>query len=150
MTDLLELAARCEVAEGPDRGLDVRISDALGGDFWPLDGCGHFDDWVVPIGREWVSVSRHPRGYIMTTGDRMVLRYTASIDAAMSLVPETECCCLSGNDLRDGRSLATVSIKRGEVRSASVWAATPALALCAAALRARHLLAKGDALEGRG
>lgn len=76
----------------------------------------------------------------------------ASIDAAMSLVPEGHKVSLS-QELNGNRWEAVLSHIAPEDhawRHPFVFAATPALALTAAALRARHALAKGDALEGRG
>jgi hypothetical protein len=121
-TELERLARRCEEASGRDRDLDDAIIDAFG---WRNDFC-------VPI----------PPGYIGLPA------YTASLDAAMSLVPEgMECMPLSfkvehfylGNSIWQSR--ASVWDGLGGVSSldtASV-AATPALALTAASLRARAL-----------
>ncbi len=50
--------------------------------------------------------------------------YTASLDAAMMLVPDHDGWIIMGNSAKVGRQIS--------------GAATPALALCAAALRARH------------
>lgn len=69
---LLELAERCEVATGPDRELDHGIAEALG---WrritrlPPENGG---DEVYDCGSEWAALPK----------------FTASIDAAMTLVPE--------------------------------------------------------------
>jgi hypothetical protein len=111
MTDLatlLALAERCEQAAGPDAGLDLAIWTTL------LDTPGF-----------------QPPSPWRTD-------YTASIDAAVTLVPEG---CgyqiISGFD-EDGLTHASVyvpEIDNGE-RGDS---ATAALALCAAALRARYV-----------
>ncbi len=110
----LELAERCEKAEGPDRELDARIHYEMMG----LSTVYSIDDFLVS------DISKnHPK------------RYTASLDAALTLVPEgwwvqhlgkitTGWWCRLGIE---GRSLMYV-------------AKTPALALCAAALRARAAL----------
>ena len=61
--------------------------------------------------------------------------YCASLDAAMSLVPERV--TYIGLELCAGRHCASVDWETGECqRGASGWGKTPALALCAAALRA--------------
>src|SRR5688572_19992568 len=79
---LLKLAARCEAAEGADRELDCLIGVAIGRFFtqpnkgWPerLDYCERRED-----GGEV-----HPgHGF-----DQLVPRFTASLDAAMTLLPE--------------------------------------------------------------
>jgi hypothetical protein len=111
MTDpatLLALAERCEQAAGPDAGLDLAIWTSL------LDTPGF----------------RPPSPWRTD--------YTASLDAALTLVPEG---CgyqiISGFD-EGGLSHASVyvpEIDNGE-RGDS---ATTALALCAAALRARYV-----------
>ncbi len=64
---LLSLAERVEASAGPDRELDCRIYCALSG--------GGFDTYatVVPDFNDWTTPF-----------------YTASLDAAMTLVPETE------------------------------------------------------------
>lgn len=104
---LMELAERCEAAEGPDRELEMDIAEALG-----LTATNEFGDTVF---------IRRGSGFIP-------LRITASLDAAMTLVPgryewgvastgEAECWCGDGKDI-------------------AIRAATPSLALCAAALRA--------------
>lgn len=112
MTDraaLIALAERCEAATGPDRGLDAEMH------FRITDGvgCGMAQD--APA-------------------------YTASIDAALMLVPKrrpdglhlhiTKIGYPSGID----RSTASIFDEETHVTSAS--ASTPALAICAAALRA--------------
>jgi hypothetical protein len=96
MTDrvtLLTLAERCEQAAGPDAGLNLAIWTSL------LDTPGF----------------RPPSPWRTD--------YTASVDAAVTLVPEGCGWMVMGN---------AAKVKRWPSR-----AATPALALCAAALRAR-------------
>jgi hypothetical protein len=99
MTDhatFIALADRCEQAAGPDRELNAAI-----------------DDFMLKHGPETDRI-RNPR---------YVLPYTASLDAAVTLVPE-------GCGWMVMRSAAKVG--RWPSRGA-----TAALALCAAALRAR-------------
>ena len=115
---LVELAERCEAATGPDRKLDMAIVHALSGvlgEPWPeatgmrmVEACDSFED------------SRDT-----------VARYTASLDAAMTLVPE--------GWIWDVTSTGTAWVMEdGGDPQLFGDAATPALALCAAALRAKE------------
>ena len=115
---LLELAERCEAAQGPDRGLDMLICTAL--------NTGRRTD---------------PR-------DPGPDRFTASIDAAMTLVPkhlmEWEVCAYdAARDPRFGRFQSRIKLLNyaddpDELGPQAIAnAATPALALAAASLRAR-------------
>jgi hypothetical protein len=99
MTDLLQLADRCEKATGPDRQLDADIFTALK---------------LVP--------DRKHDGYPFYA-------FTQSLDAAMTLVPE-------GEDWAVGSGPLFPTSARVAGKPA-VQAATPALALCAASLRAK-------------
>jgi hypothetical protein len=120
MSGLIELAARVEAAEGPDRELDALIYRALAGfptEHWFRYGETHLTDERVPF-------------------------VTASLDAAMTLVPE---------GVGDGITAewnverwASNGVYPEHVRATAwvcgarrAYAATPALALVAAALRAR-------------
>lgn len=114
MSDFLELAERCEKAEGKDRNLAWDIWDAQG----------------KPGVDEWSNAGCAPN-------------YTASLDAAMTLVPEEWTAWQLRSRRRKTMFIATLSrliddieaeFDEQEVRGC---AATPALALCAAALRAR-------------
>lgn len=129
--EMLELAERVEQASGPERDLDAEIALAITGNTAQLSEGGNMiwcGGWhsvladlpAVPWSGRWVQVAR----------------YTASLDAALTLVPDTHCWALFV-----GR-LATQAAywRRAEDESAAttwVVAATPSLALCAAALRAR-------------
>jgi len=110
---LVELAARCEAAEGPDRKLDLAVALAI-------------------------------RGQAINGVINVSARYTASIDAAMSLVPEGWGWLVSqpnakalASGLLKKRTPVLGEVQYGYDRRHSVAAATPALALTAAALRAR-------------
>lgn len=115
---LLELADAVEKAAGPDSDLDVAIAKALAG----------------PSGNYF------PRSY------------TASIDAARTLVPEGRSWSIEANvetfDANDNLISDSGSIARIYHEGSKRWAddpsyaATPALALTAASLRA--LAAQGD------
>ncbi|WP_103727617.1 hypothetical protein [Novosphingobium sp. HII-3] len=128
---LLALAERVEKATGPDRELDRLIA--------PLVGIRVVEEGH-PLGRCYYDENGH--------GVPLPL-FTASLDAAMTLVPEgyefavgtgrkehmTEngrkpwAWCATGSDLVDGLSLS----------------ATPALALTAACLRSLAATSKGSA-----
>lgn len=131
--ELLKLAERCEAATGPDRSLDCAIAVAAA-DYFLLPpkwdggpvGYGYFDADGAEV---------HP-GH---GGDQLVKRYTASLDAAMTLVPEGMKLVLDTHHM-----IVTlyeywpISSPEDEgFASYQAEAATPALALCAAALRAR-------------
>lgn len=102
MTDLI---ARIESADGPDRELDAEIAKAVGAqgtyraDFLGWDDVGH---------------AIYRPGYA---------RYTASIDAALTLVPDDCGFVVMGKAAKVGCHIGS--------------GATPALALAAAALKAR-------------
>lgn len=108
---LLDLAARCEAAEGPDRELDAEIAFATG---WATHAL-HKQEWLRPDG--------------VVCG---LPEYTASLDAATSLVPEGWCWQLRHDD----RPCAQFW-QDGDEYCLTALAATPALAQCAAALKAR-------------
>jgi hypothetical protein len=109
-----ELADRIEAAEGPSRELDAEITRML----YREAGCAVADDFAVEA----------------------VWEYTSSIDDALTLVPEG----WTTDRYHQGPSGQAhwwdlVRIRDGEHRytKASSKAATAALALCAAAVRAR-------------
>lgn len=122
---LLAFAERCEQAAGPDRELDAEIS--------------------VAVGRHETHVERRCCGTTKLlpwrgdgTGSYNIdcRPYTASLDAAVTLVPDGW-----GYELRQGYSGYRKPVCR-TWNGLGIWndgpaASTPALALCAAALRAR-------------
>jgi hypothetical protein len=124
---LFELAARCEAAEGPDRELDEAIARTLG---WRTmdDGYGRHTLWLPPGWKSGDGGAKHSTP-----------AFTASIDAALTLVPEG----LSRSMLEDPRisravaHVRTKSILDPDKLEWSGYAKTLPLALCAAALRAR-------------
>lgn len=124
MSALLELAARVEGLAGPDRRIDAEICLALGlsgGNPIVSPGC---DGWLV--------------GSESNPNPVEAARYTASLDAAMALIPE-------------GRGRGAFAMSRDSFgrTHCDVWtdvefnrrehgsAKSAALALCAAALRAK-------------
>ena len=127
---MTDLATRIEQATGPDRVIDAEI--------WTL---------IIDLSDPDINepVFRHIVSRILAGGnDGECPAYTASIDAAMTLV---------GNDfwleLKGPRKYLNIPSPVPNYWSASVddwnheghamgWGSTPALALCAAALRARE------------
>jgi hypothetical protein len=104
---LLELAERCEQAAGPERELDNAI-------------------WAA-------AVANPPCPDHTKLGKLECSRFTASLDAAMTLVPE-------GKRLKVETAASGANAVIWQYGPTVVWdadARTPALALCAAALRAR-------------
>ncbi len=127
-TTLLALADRCEQAAGPDRELDVAIARAL--DWKPLYR-DDYSKWWPPAA---VADARERKRSILHHPTQPLPAFTASLDAAVTLVPDgwtwarfhggtVECMTLNG----PGNSIL---FERGEC-------VFTALALCSAALRAR-------------
>ncbi len=104
--EMLALAGRVEQANGPERELDFDIADAVLGPIKPP----------------------YRRGYCE--------KYTASLDAAMTLVPQGQDWYVTSIRPLTGRFAGAI-YKGSEPSMDYAEAATPALALCAAALRAR-------------
>lgn len=123
MTDLLELASRVEALTGPDREVDAEIARLTNSQGSYLADCLGWDD----VGHA-----------IMRAGP---LHYTHSLDAAMTLVPDGwklrqmnfSAPCADDRkwhlNLHGGKVGEDTFVGRG---------ASPALALTAAALLARH------------
>jgi hypothetical protein len=134
MSTLLELADRCEKATGPDRELDCEIVVAVGGGeiVWKQ---ANYTMEAYPAHR--VPSANHLGGF----ANEPVPAFSASLDAAMQLVPDpAKPWCLDyeapGVWIADFTCFASGPDNGAEI-SLYVRAATPALALCAAALRAR-------------
>jgi hypothetical protein len=140
MTDrnqsLIALAARVEAATGPDRELDLAISVAIdyrdvfnGPLYKPYAG-----DWRWGAGGDeiehWTSSGKRD-GFLDPA--QFVPRWTASLDAAMTLVPEG----MQWFKER-GAYVPNIAVIQGPTCSfVGETDSTFALALCAAALRAR-------------
>ena len=124
MTTDPTLLADLAAASGPDRELDARVALCAG---WKKPG--HHGGYS-----EIVGVRPGGRGFAA------VPRYTASIDAALTLVPEgwgwkADCGLGFGHSFTVGHVGVNKLFDRPEG-----WgkAATPAIALCIAALKARE------------
>lgn len=129
MTALTTLAARVEAASGADRDLDAEIARAAGWD--TVDG----EQWWSPADaaeRRRLKVSRWRHQPVPLPA------FTASLDAAMTLVPEGWRKMVDDLD-RTPEAIVSTPEQR---RSWDAAAATLPLALCAAALRA--LAAQGS------
>lgn len=129
--DLIALAEQCERAEGPSYALDCAIWDAI----YPGERQARFDK-LTAKGQPY-----HKRlGPADFDGYVQPLRsFTASLDAAMTLVPATYFWTLGGN-VHHGYWIASINTVNSEGEPWCVacgnTAATPALALTSASLRA--------------
>lgn len=111
---LLELAERCEKTTGPKRELDEAIRLLV--------------ERNIVVGLDLAG------GYVPPSTPR----YTESLDAAMQLVPEGWAWMAGcAPEARFFATLAPTDESGIEAEDIDTAAATPALALCAAALRAR-------------
>ena len=111
----LALAERCEQAAGPDRVLDAEILCAIYG----------------------FTIHKENRCVNSSSWDRL----TGSLDAAVTLVPEGWIYELGRGESGTSRALCRMSDELG-IWTGWAVAATAALALCAAALRARAAMAQ--------
>jgi len=113
--ELLALADRVEAATGPDRDIDCWIENRL-------DLAKFVPDSPAPHGGGWLDKRVEPKPY------------TASLDAAMTLVPEGAFWSITMRGKQQGGYHACCQIE-----GSLDWreGATPALALTAAALRAQ-------------
>lgn len=124
-----DLISRIESATGPDRELDADIAKALGA------------KPTITVGHELLGNLREVPAHSA--------RYTASLDAALSLVPEAMAWTL-GQNVHHRYWVASINALNEEgapySRGMSDNKHGPALALCAAALRARLAMQEaGDA-----
>ena len=134
--DIASLITRIEAAEGPDGLMDRDIAEAL--------GLGPDETWERLVSRPGI-VSMDENCWVKANRLRRAKPYTASLDAAMTLVPDGWSWSLGEqrgvgtfrgwlNDHNTPDGLA--------VRHVDAEAATPALALTAACLRAMQDQAK--------
>jgi hypothetical protein len=131
MSALTELADRCEQAAGPDRDIDGMIGAIVGCEFHSAEAVREYahDDHA------WGSEGPHWAGTANSLG---VLKFTASLDAAVTLIDDDVFFHVSRFSPESGsRGEAHVYPNRRLGDDYEAEAATPALALCAAALRAR-------------
>lgn len=127
--DLTELAARLETLTGPSRLVDEEI--ALADGYRDVHGDGSLWD-------------RGNDGYWTGNDDRATAdcpalpAYTASLDAAMTLVPEGWVGSMAWDAEETIVRLFDDRVNPVRLPTQEAAAATPALALCAAALRSRQ------------
>lgn len=114
-----ELITRLESADGPDRELDWAIAESLG---WTRCQVGQ------------VIACYAPGDPHMKAG---APRYTASIDAALTLVPDEYLLGILA-ELENGRWTTKLLNRREIAGLLPESGPTPALALCIAALRAQQ------------
>jgi len=128
---LIELAERVEKLERPCRVTDVLIGSAVR--WLPIDGGDWLRDWRGEFGpmprMDGRIAAFHDNGEPAVHWEAP--DFTGSLDSAASLMPDG---CWGDQGTRaDGKGYAELC----GPSCASVTAATPALALCAAALRAQ-------------
>lgn len=128
-----ELIERVERATGPDRDIDVGISDHIGFYVIPFTGADP-QAWLTRISGKWVPCDREGRGYL-SSSDRYCPRYTESLDAIVGLIEAQR----PGWDytLEHTNEGLTIRAQIGpEKENAIAFGDTDALALCAAFLKA--------------
>lgn len=141
---LLELAERVEAATGPDRVIDNIIWALIAPD----------EPWIVgnepgPFPQKAIYGTRSDM-LEWLTGDKAEalngalpsLQYTASLDAAMTLLGE--CIYIEFRRFDDGTFGCDIEAIGVKVNTVSATATSYALALTAAALKARALATQGD------
>lgn len=134
--EVMELAERCEKASGPDRELDADI-------YWAVERKRALHTYNtaalgLPI-RPEDAPERLQGGLGRAAVRAMAPRYTESVDAVMWLLPAGMDYELKSLAYRKGHG-ATLWEPSSEFNVGRSDAATAALALCAAALRARATL----------
>lgn len=138
----MTMIEKLERADGPDRGLDRAIAKMIG---WhrvePRFTRSKHGAWISPD--DWIGENSNGSpildGLRRTTMYREVPSYTASIDTAMTLVPEGLMWSVQTDFGLPGRARLWGSVlpSQAAARSWNTDGATPAIALCIAALRAR-------------
>ena len=146
--DLLELAERVEGLQGPDREVDARIWCAVS----PPPESYTIDSWYRgdprPAGADVVGLTladwleKWPQDAAKMADSYGVPKFTASLDSAMSLVPEDVRWTL-GN-MRSPRTVACINAFD------QATGATSALALTAAALKALASLTEINRVSDHG
>lgn len=139
-----ELIAALEKAEGPSRELDYSIRQLVGA-IMPLDVAAGKNDgcWVRRIGDELIDIGSHIESG-STSRDMYLPRYTGSLDAARMLLPEGATWTVFELDPPEPSKPYGALVGRRPsygplaVRRFRGDGATPALALCIPALKARE------------
>lgn len=138
MTDLPTLIARIEAATGPDRALDAEIAAMMKA--CPPNAPG----WVKNWSGLWAAAPKINYGAVGVWGidDTLktwwnALKFTKSLDDAMTLVPDGSFWNILTSDANLSRYDAVVVASRLDQHFEFTRAATPALAVVAAVLKAR-------------
>ncbi len=141
VAELLALADRCETAARPDRELDAIVAATVR--LFPPNVGYIWQGAMRPNSPDIGAVECCTRSG--TGGPWYLSRaYTASLDAAMTLVPEGHWPEGSLGTHKDQRSSIEIHAPDAFDPIGTGWAATPALALTAAALRARAATLTND------
>jgi hypothetical protein len=145
-TTIDELTSELEKAEGPSRWLDGLIAVEIGFMVPHFDidpSSAKFRYWDQ-CGGHWVPVNRAKYGADWRkcgcqTDDHFCepFAYTRSIDAALTLVPENGSWTVSGWQGVDGKHHARARLDDHEDQLETRMVATPAIAICIAAMKAR-------------
>jgi hypothetical protein len=148
--DYLDLADRVEAAKGPDRELDCLIWAAATEQQVVWTGA---DNHLLIIGSAaigWIDPGEHSRNFgcnRLATGPGSIPAYTASIDAAVTVVPEGWTWSIPGF-VKPWWDCRIVRLADGRVSQPLPQPCeTPPLAILAAALRA-HASRVGDRRGG--
>lgn len=134
MKDLIEML---EKATGPDRDIDLACHILLSGRKWEFSQA-----WLNNRDIIHTAVTDEDREDMEVWGTlphvRMLPRYTASLDAALTLVPSGHE-WRAGDDLENRSAWASISDDVWDEANGEIIAIgkTPAIALCIAALKAR-------------
>lgn len=131
MTDILELAANVEALDGPDREVDALI--------WAFIDPQEHDRRCSFSGMKYaghVHTKAEKTAHIKRLAEYNAPAFTASLDAAMMLVPEGRQLSMETYD-SNGIYPAHVRASAWVQGAKRCFAANPALALVAAALRAK-------------
>lgn len=144
---LLALAERCEKVTGPDRELDalilaeienrdVRYDNGDRGALLAKHRSAPFDECVLG----WADPGKAARNFTAAPMEPQLPLYTASLDAALTLVPEGLIMALTNCDADGPKPVfgkASAIVGNPDDTGEPVVAATMALALSAASLKAR-------------
>ncbi len=144
LAELLALAERVEAAAGPDRELDAAVAVAIS-----PEPTARVIWWKGERRFLNAGPGRNPMAGALGKGTQLgwifqLFRPTHSLDAAMALVPEGNWPEGSLGTHKDQRSSIEIHAPDAFDPIGTGWAATPALALTAAALRARAATLTND------
>lgn len=129
---LESLAARIEALDGPDRDVDYEVAFAFG---WEFRCATH---WGYRSPHWWLGGKTGAELGLVSHVQGECPHFTKSIDAAMTLVPDDWSMSLHFGPWIAGNVQAINPVTAEEFR---IDAATPALAICAAAMRAKAVSA---------